>query len=113
MFNITDPRMVRLAIKTPDQKIQLVTPKPSQFFEKEENCYRLLTDALMSHQVWSEALHVEISIVLDLSSGEIESSGGRRIGANTKDGDKNIIQLGEPVKVYVLPKAVKLSLIHI
>lgn len=108
VFNVANPKMVRIAIKTPDQKIQLVTPKQSQFFEKEENCYRLLTEALMSHQVWSEALHVEIRLVLDLSSGELESgSSKRRMGASAKDGDKSLINICEPVKVYVLPKAVK------
>lgn len=43
--------MVRLAIKTPDQKVLLVTPMASQFFKKDENCRRLLTNAIMSHQV--------------------------------------------------------------
>ena len=45
--------MVRLAIKTPDQKVQLVTPKTTHFFRPrgEGSGHRLLTDALMSHQV--------------------------------------------------------------
>ena len=45
--------MVRLAIKTPDQKVQLVTPKPTHFFSPRGDGsagHRLLTDALMSHQ---------------------------------------------------------------
>jgi integrator complex subunit 4 len=114
LFNVRELSLVRVAIKTPDQKIQLVTPKSSQFFQKEDrpNCYRLLTDALMSHQVWSEALHVEISIVLDLSAtmhGEAEG-GKRNAKGNGKEGEKNIIHLCQPVKVYVLPKGVKRGL---
>lgn len=44
--------MLRLAIKTPDQKVQLVTPKPTHFFSPrgDGSGHRLLTDALMSHQ---------------------------------------------------------------
>lgn len=68
---------------------------------------RLITHALMSHEVWSEALHVEISIVLDLSAVEMES---KRNIKGTSDKDKNLVQLCDPVKVYVLPKAVKRGL---
>ena len=48
--------MLRLAIKTPDQKVQLVTPKPTHFFSPrgDESGHRLLTDALMSHQARGE-----------------------------------------------------------
>ena len=40
--NVVDPSRVRLAIKTADQRVQLVTPKPTQFLakEEEENGYR-------------------------------------------------------------------------
>jgi hypothetical protein len=44
-------KLVRLAIKTPDQKLVLVTPMPSHFFKKDATCRRLLTNAIMSHQV--------------------------------------------------------------
>ena len=42
LFNINDLSLVRVAIKTPDQKIQLVTPKANQFLAKEDtpNCHR-------------------------------------------------------------------------
>lgn len=108
--------LVRIAIKTPDQKIQLVTPKSSQFLARDEsNCpgsssstpvYRLLTDALMSHSIWSEALHVDISIVLDLSQRE-EDKRSAKSSNNSKEIEKNIVRLCDPVKVYVLPKTAK------
>ena len=44
-------KLVRLAIKTPDQKTLLVTPMSSHLFKKDSNCRRLLTNAIMSHQV--------------------------------------------------------------
>jgi integrator complex subunit 4 len=110
--------LVRLAIKTPDQKLQLVTPKSSHFFSAREGGahIRLLTEALMSHQVWSEAMHVEISIVLDLAASlsslsSTSSSSSASSKSLSKDHrhhiEKNIVHLCEPVKVYVLPKAVK------
>ncbi len=36
VFDVPDTGMVRLAIKTPDQRVQLVTPKQSQFMPKED-----------------------------------------------------------------------------
>ncbi len=114
VFNVHDPASVCLAIKTPDQKVQLVTPKQSHLFPKDEEnggkCYRLLTEALMSHQVWSEALHVEIKIVLDVPSpseisGGLAGPGGRGIGG--KRGERLTVDISEPVKVYVLPRAAK------
>lgn len=76
--------LVRLSVKTPDQRVQLLTPKASQFFCKDaaRGHYRLLTDALMSQQhVWSEALHVELSIVLDLSSGAATAAAATAAGS--------------------------------
>ncbi len=111
--------MVRIAIKTPDQKVQLVTPKPSHFFcPRAGSAHRLLTEAYMSHQVWSEAMHVEIGLVLDLSAAatttgqsSTSSASGRNAGAssggNKDPAEKNVVYLCEPVKVNVLPKAVK------
>ncbi len=66
--------------------------------------FRLVTDALMSHQVWSEALHVEISVVLDVSDGV----GSKRdsSGQSTME-QTSTIQISEPTKVFVLPKAIK------
>ncbi len=65
---------------------------------------RLLTDALMSHQVWSEALHVEISVVLDVS-GAIGGTASKRDNLQ-KESAANI-HISEPTKVFVLPKAIK------
>ena len=66
--------------------------------------HRLVTDALMSHQVWSEALHVEISVVLDVSGSD---SSPKRDSAGHMTLEQSTIQISEPTKVFVLPKAVK------
>ena len=52
-------------------------------------------------QVWSEAMLIEISIVLDLNAADCG-------GGSSKDSD--IVHLCDPVKVNVLPKAVKRGL---
>lgn len=110
IYHAPNPGAVRIAIKTPDQKVQLVTPKSSQFIPKdhEVNCYRLLTDALMSHnQVWSEALHVNVGVVLDLSAlSGVKTNLMRKASTSLVD-ERRLIPLCDPVKVYVLPKAVK------
>jgi len=120
LFNVRDISLVRVAIRTPDQKISLVTPKASDFCGKEEpGSYRLRTNALMSHNVWSEALHVEINIVLDFHQDAINSTDigqiNRGIQALVSNGpgvEKNnatlrTVNLCDPIKVYVLPKPVK------
>ena len=114
IYNLPDGALsrVRIAIKTPDQKVALVTPKPTQVYPKEDEpkSYRVLTDAIMSHSVWSEALHVEISVVLDLTSAANLTS--RKVGSSgattgSSGIEQDLIPLCQPVKVYVLPKAVK------
>ena len=123
---VKDTCRVKVAIKTPDQKVSLVTPKVNDFCPRQEaGAYRLLTNALMSHNVWSEALHVEISVVLDLNNNSMMgsssavgqgSTGGYKRGnsgssAETKESNLKLVHLCEPIKVYVLPKNVKRSIL--
>merc|ERR1719414_772438 len=112
LVNVQDVSLVRLAIKTPDQKVVLLTPKSTDFCDKGNNCYRLFTSALMSHAVWSEALHVEISVVLldspqyqtSTKSFLMTSSNSSSIGSQ---GQHQFVSICEPVKVLVLPKPIK------
>eukprot|EP00095_Tigriopus_kingsejongensis_P008319 snap_masked-scaffold871_size86487-processed-gene-0.15 protein:Tk08319 transcript:snap_masked-scaffold871_size86487-processed-gene-0.15-mRNA-1 annotation:"integrator complex subunit 4" len=107
IFHTPSPGAIRIAIRTPDQKVQLVTPKSTQFIPKDDepDSYRLLTEALMSHhQVWSEALHVEIGVVLDISAFCSIKSGLRK--SHVVD-ETRLIPLCDSVRVYVLPKAAK------
>merc|ERR1719479_272952 len=100
LFNVEDPSLIRIAIQTPDQKIMLVTPKSTDFITKADGCRRLLTNALMSHQVWSEALHVEMRIVLDMQAQSFNSTSS----SSQRSNYDNLISLCDPIKVYVLPK---------
>ena len=99
LFNVKNHNQVRIAILTPDQKIMLVSPKSTDFIIKSDGTKRLLTNALVSHQVWSEALHVEMQIVLDVKASTSSSS--------QRNNFDNLITLSDPIKVYVLPKAAK------
>lgn len=64
--------------------------------------YRLVTTALISHQVWSEACFVELSLVLDLTDIEGAISHSLQPLNNLC-----VINLCKPVKLHVLPKPVK------
>ena len=94
LVNVRDVSSIRLAIKTPDQKTMLVRPKSSDFCDKGDDCYRLFTSALMSHPVWSEALHVEISVVIASPQSKLSPQ-------------NQCVPLCDPVKVFVLPKPIK------
>eukprot|EP00088_Acartia_fossae_P000160 TRINITY_DN10050_c0_g1_i1.p1 TRINITY_DN10050_c0_g1~~TRINITY_DN10050_c0_g1_i1.p1 ORF type:complete len:939 (+),score=261.73 TRINITY_DN10050_c0_g1_i1:63-2879(+) len=89
LFNIPDPSLLRVCIRAADQVNQLSVPKRGDLVSVADENFRLLTTALFSHQVWSESLDIEISIVLDLGS---------------KD---NLVPLSQTVKVSVLPKPVR------
>lgn len=73
------------------------------------SCFRLLTTVLVSHQVWSEAMHVDISLALDVSEAEgglgVPST-ARKVAAQNQ-GDPCVIDICKPVKVFVSPRPIK------
>ena len=97
LFNTPNHNLVKIAIQTPDQKIILITPKPTDVIVKADGTKRLLTKAVMSHQVWSESLNVELRLVLDVKPN----------ATSQRTNFANLVSLCEPIKVLVLPKAVK------
>merc|ERR1711874_444998 len=94
--NVRDISTLRICVRTGDQQAQLTIPRRGDLMETGENQYRLLTTALLSHQVWTEPLDVDLSLVLDL--------GNRRRDKTSQD---NIVHLCKPVKVNVLPKPIR------
>eukprot|EP00090_Calanus_glacialis_P002411 TRINITY_DN11803_c0_g1_i1.p1 TRINITY_DN11803_c0_g1~~TRINITY_DN11803_c0_g1_i1.p1 ORF type:complete len:952 (-),score=245.87 TRINITY_DN11803_c0_g1_i1:99-2909(-) len=102
VHNITNTDLLRICIFTGDQQNHLSIPRRGDLVPLPSGSgYRLLTTALLSHQVWSEPLDVEVSLVLDLS-------GDRRQEKKTKQ--DNIVHICKPVKVSVLPKPVRRGL---
>ncbi len=97
LFNLEDHSLLKIAIQTPDQKIMLISPKSGDVIVKSDGSKRLLTKAVMSHQVWSEALNVELRLVLDVKN----NSNSQRFNFD------NLVSLCQPIKVLVLPKAAK------
>lgn len=132
--HLSDPTRLRLKIKYPDQRTQIILPRPTHFksllFENEEgikrfmickiiqplqfnslftenqagHSMRLLTTVLISHQVWSEACNVEISIALAIPDSDVTKR------KNSTDSVLSLLDLCKPVKVSVAPKPIKRTL---
>lgn len=64
--------------------------------------YRLVTTALISHQVWSEACFVELNLVLDLTDIE-----GAIVHSLHPLNELCVVSLCKPVKLHVSPKPVR------
>lgn len=98
----------------------MILPKLSDFrlIESNKECgvstYRLHTNVYLSHGIWTEACSVEIGILLDFrdTTSTILNASQTIISANskpnsiksTKSEDNLIIDLCEPIQVYVSPK---------
>ncbi|KAL1427781.1 hypothetical protein MTO96_003125 [Rhipicephalus appendiculatus] len=74
--SVQDIRNVRVKVRYPDKQVQLILPRLADFRQLEDLKYRLYTTVLLSHGVWSEALHVEMGLVLDFADTEVHSKGG-------------------------------------
>lgn len=97
-------------MKYPDKQVQLILPRLADFRQLEEFKYRLYTSVLLSHGVWSEALHVEIGLVLDFADTDVaQSKGSQKTGLGLRVED-HTIELCKPVKVYIAPKPIKKGL---
>ncbi|XP_022652711.1 integrator complex subunit 4-like isoform X2 [Varroa destructor] len=92
--NVADVAAVRIRLRYPDKQEQLILPRRSNFRPTDDGRQRLYTRVLLSHGVWSEALHVELGIVLAFASGD----------------ESNFIELCEPVRVFISPKPPKKAL---
>merc|ERR1712013_772103 len=99
LYNVVDTSALRICIFTGDQQSYLSIPRMGDLTPRPEGGLRLLTTALLSHQVWSEPLDVEISLVLDLGEDKRD---------NNENKPLNIVSIVQkPVKVQVLPKPVR------
>ncbi|XP_076344076.1 integrator complex subunit 4 [Tachypleus tridentatus] len=106
--NVENFHNVRLKIKYPDQQTHVVLPRLADFRPLGNHSYRLYTSVLLSHNVWSEACHVEVSLVMDIN--DQESGTGLRSNAKSTlglKGEDYLITLCKPVNVYIAPKQVK------
>jgi integrator complex subunit 4 len=86
---------LRIKIKYPDQNIHIVMPRlrdlkhmVSENGDEIQNSWRLRTNVLLSHGIWTEASQVEISICLSVKpSKELE--------------------LSKPIKITFSPKPIR------
>lgn len=89
--NVQNVDCIRLKVHYPDQKSYLITPKKCHFTKLNPLHYKLISEVIISHSLWSDQSHVEISIVMETRDGETVSCQ----------------ELCRPVKVPVAPKAAK------
>ncbi|KAK9869888.1 hypothetical protein WA026_003608 [Henosepilachna vigintioctopunctata] len=112
---ILDPSRVRIKIKYPDQRTQVILPRPAHMKpldldvngtegEHAGHHIRLLTELLISHQVWSEACNIDINIALAIPEADI----GRR---KVMDANQTLLDLCKPVKISVAPKPIKKNIL--
>lgn len=111
---LMDPSRIRLKIKYPDQRVQIILPRPADFkplyYDETNNesrighNVRLLSSVLISHQVWSEACNVEINVALAIPEADI----GKR--KSSTDCGPTLLDLCKPIKVSVAPKPIKRTL---
>ncbi|GFY47093.1 integrator complex subunit 4 [Trichonephila inaurata madagascariensis] len=104
--NVENVKNVKVKVKYPDQQVQLILPRLADFRQQGELQYRLYTSVLLSHSIWSEACHVEMSLVLDFSDTESSARNSQKNTGWLKAED-NTIELSKPVKVNISPKPAK------
>lgn len=118
---------LRLRVKYPDQQAQLMIPQAShlKMIQDDEPApgnemegagaegagpayvpigHRLRTTVLVSHQVWSESSHVEISLVLDVTDPEVPYALKKWRGFPE---EAFIVEICKPVRVLVSPVPIK------
>ncbi|XP_066258718.1 integrator complex subunit 4 [Euwallacea similis] len=112
--HLLDPERIRLKIKYPDQRTQIVLPRPQHLrplyydtSNKESHIghnIRLLSSVLVSHQVWSEACNVEVNVAICVPEADI---GKKKCSL---DVNPTLLDLCAPVKVSIAPKPIKKTL---
>ncbi|XP_044728880.1 integrator complex subunit 4 [Chrysoperla carnea] len=110
LLNLNDRGTLRIKVKYPDQQIQMTVPRVADLRSLdldlcEENNFRLLTQVLLSHQVWSEACNVAVSLAIAVPESDSGPPGLKR--PSQAPPDPNVIDLCKPVNIYVAPKPVR------
>lgn len=104
IFGLQDPSSLRIRIHYPDHQIHNCVPSANHLRATgNEADYRLLTKALVSHGVWTEACYVEISLCIELSDCELAH--------RSHYGIDTYLQLCKPLRLHVVPKPVKRGIV--
>ncbi|XP_044751822.1 integrator complex subunit 4 [Coccinella septempunctata] len=113
LHHLLDPSRIRIKVKYPDQRTQVILPRPAHMkpletdtedLRSDSQNIRLLTDLLISHQVWSEACNIDINVALAIPEADI----GRR---RNVDNTQTLLDLCKPVKISVAPKPIKKNIL--
>lgn len=111
LLSLKDRSALRIKVKYPDQQIQMTVPRVADLraldMDLDERFnLRLLTQVLLSHQVWSEACNVAVSLALAVPELDSGPPGMKR-PTSTSPPDPTVIDLCKPVNIYVAPKPVR------
>lgn len=86
---------LRIKVKYPDQNVHIVVPRArdlkkvlSENRSEVDNSWRLRTNVLLSHGIWTETSQVELSICLAVKPS-------------------NELELCKPVKIFFAPKPIR------
>ncbi|XP_041355136.1 integrator complex subunit 4-like [Gigantopelta aegis] len=96
--NIANIQDIKIQVRYPDQQLQVVTPRHTDFKKLGPLRHRLLTNVLISHALWSESCHVELTFVME------SVTQGKQLRKQ-----QDLVELCKPVKVLVSTKAAKRS----
>ncbi|CAH1783179.1 unnamed protein product [Owenia fusiformis] len=97
--NIDDSHNLRLKIKYPDQEEQYVSIKQADCKAMGGNKYRVSTEVILSHTLWSDPCYIELSLAKAFTSNY--NSSDTEISSTNK---LETVDLCTPVKVYVSPR---------
>jgi integrator complex subunit 4 len=122
--NIEDVSLVKVRVKYPDNKTMLHCPKTTDFVVMEEvssikgvHSFHLQTNVFLTHQVWTEAASIEMTLVLDLkdqvsSVSQVwadKTKAYNRVKADNEDCLQ--IPLHDPFFINILPRPAKKTVI--
>lgn len=83
---------LRIKVKYPDQNVHIVVPRQRDFkkmlSQNGNGHWRLRTNVLLSHGIWTETSQVELSISLAVKPS-------------------NELELSKPVKIFFAPKPIR------
>ncbi|XP_071798117.1 integrator complex subunit 4-like [Asterias amurensis] len=103
--NVQDLNQVKIKVQFADSQVQLFNPKMSDFRSLSPLKHQLHTQIFLSHSMWSDPCHIQLSIVMTYDPIKMRDISLTSVGG--KAGDQKTIDLCTPVKVFVMPKPLK------
>ncbi|ELU14658.1 hypothetical protein CAPTEDRAFT_224728 [Capitella teleta] len=99
--NVPNTQNIAIQVRYPDQQVHLIHPPVNDFHKTSPLMFQLVTEALLSHSLWSDPGSVEIRLVLKYKPD-------KSLVSNDKSGTKSAlhydtIDLCAPIRVQIHP----------